>query len=105
MEWFKVPSVSNYGNNLSLLHIKLPGVMSRRIRRISIIKLEDQMYEKLESSEEVKMRAERELEMTTDLLVGAGVKEPRILKIKSSLILKGYLLLCTVIMKILRTCF
>lgn len=97
MEWFKVKPVANYGNNLSLLHIKLPGVMSRRIRRISVIKFEDQMYEKLESSDEVKMRAERELEMTTDLLVGAGVKEPQTLKIKTGLILKGYLILCTVL--------
>lgn len=65
--------------------------MSRRIRRISAV-----MHEKLESSDEVRMRAEREMEMTTELLAGASVTEPKIFSINTGLILKTFLLTCTV---------
>lgn len=48
--------------------------------------------------DEVKMRAEREMNLTTDLLAGASVEEPRILKIRSGILLKSYLIACTVTM-------
>ena len=91
VESFKVPPVSNYGNKPSLCHNKLLGVMSLRIRRISAV-----MYENLESSEDIKIKATKEMEMTTDLLAGAGITEPKLFKIKTGLILKAFLLSCTV---------
>lgn len=54
------------------------------------------MYEKLESSEEIKMKNEMEREMATELLAGAGIAEPKMFKIKTSLIIKAFLLSCTV---------
>lgn len=67
--------------------------MSLRIRRISAV-----MYEKLEleSSEEIKMKNEKEREMATELLAGVGIVEPKMFKIKTSLIIKVFLLSCTV---------
>lgn len=68
----------------------------RRIRKITIIK--EMMYDRVSSGyEEVKMVAEREMDMTTDLLAGVGVEEPKILNIRSGILLKSYLVACTVI--------
>lgn len=71
--------------------------MSLRIRRISAI-----MYEKLDFSEEIKLRNAREREMSTDLLAGAGIAEPKMFDIKTSLILKTFLLSCTVYKKLFK---
>ena len=65
--------------------------MSLRIRRISAV-----MYENLETSEEIKLKAAKEREMSTELLAGAGVSEPKMFTIKTSLIIKAFLLSCTV---------
>ena len=47
---------------------------------------------------EEKSRAEREMNLATDLLAEAGLEEPKILfgKISSGTFLKSYLILCTV---------
>ena len=36
------------------------------------------MYERIPNGDEVKIRTEKEMQMTTDLLAGPGVEEPEI---------------------------
>lgn len=68
----------------------------RRISKIFAIKYAEKndkdMYEKIDD----KMRVERERDMSTDLLAVSGLKEPKIFKIRTTIILKFYLALCTV---------
>ena len=46
-----------------------------------------------------KMRAEREREISTDLLAMTGVEEPKVFKVRAAMILKIYLAICTVKLK------
>ena len=61
----------------------------------------EMMYEKVQTKEDdnVKIRAEREMEMTTNLLAEAGIEEPKLLGIRSGILLKSYLIACTVTKK------
>lgn len=60
-----------------------------RVSKIFAIKENMVMYED-------KMRVERERDLSTDLLAVAGIEEPKIFKIKTVMILKTYLALCSV---------
>lgn len=69
----------------------------RKISKIFAIKLdEDLMNMKMYGNADDVKRAEREMEMSTDLLAVSGIEEPKIFKIKTIMILKFYLALCTV---------
>lgn len=90
-DWLNVIRFDQFLIMVTTQHNKLPSVMSLRIRRISAV-----MYEKLETSEEIKMKNAKEREMTTELLAGVGIAEPRMFKIKTGIIIKAFLLSCTV---------
>lgn len=81
----------------------------KKIRKISLIKEPEIKMVKLivpQDDFDVKMKAEREMEMTTDLLAEAGVEEPKVFGhsrgIKTGIFLIIYLGLCTVIIIITR---
>ena len=61
----------------------------------------DDMYERIPNGDEVKNITEKEMQMTTDLLAGAGVEEPKLLGIRSGILLKTYLILCIVLKMVL----
>lgn len=69
----------------------------RKVLKIRIITDYDDMHERIPNGDEVKSRTEKEMEMTTDLLAGAGVEEPKLLGIRSGILLKMYLILCIVL--------
>lgn len=67
----------------------------RNVLRIKVVP--KMMYEKISNTaDDVKTRAEREMNMTTDLLAEAGIKEPKIFNIKLGALLKSYLIICIV---------
>ena len=70
----------------------------KKVLRIKVIPAK-MMYEKIQNNGEndVKMRTEREMAMTTDLLAEAGIEEPKMLGIRTGTLLKAYLSVCTVI--------
>ena len=69
----------------------------RKVLKIRIITDYDNMYERIPNGDELKSRTEKEMEMTTDLLAEAGVEEPKLLGIRSGILLKTYLILCIVL--------
>lgn len=84
--------------------VQFPSTL-KRIRKISIIKEAEIEMMKLtaapQDDKNVKIKTEKEMEMTTDLLAEAGVEEPKILgcryrSIRTSSLLIIYLFLCTV---------